>query len=314
MTESAQVLTREYAYWAGRFSGRDTSGREYELLLNRERQAGSEPVVGRMEGETVAVETDGLPARLLSALHAISVSGPLHLYAGRDHDHQAVFLNLECPASWHVLVQGQPGSGKSDTIRNLVTSLALNARQSQIQIMGVDIGGRELGLLESFPHMLTDLASDIPFSMRLLAWLDEEVTSRIRSGNSWPQLVLVIDDLERLLVDNQSAVRDIIFRLLVNGRHAGLHIIAALNHSLGTLLGTRAWKLNPAKLKMPDKKQGRSSAGVQARNVHIVRRGRREYCEAPWMSANDMNIAVRLMNAGWRINRDKGGTTQHVLQ
>jgi len=256
---------------------------------------------------------DIISARLLSALHTIKVPQALSIYAGRTPQQQPLFLNLENQASWHVLIQGKDGAVKSDCLRSLVTALVFAVRQSRVQLVGIDPGGRELGMMEAFPHMLTDLASDMEFVMRLFVWLDDELQRRVRTGTDWPHIVLVINDLDRILQEGGRELSDICFRLLVNGRHAGLHMLATTTRSFSALFGLRGWRLKPTEIQLLPEQSFCDEQTVEARNVHIVRRGHRVRCEIPWMSANDMNIAVRLMHSGWRLRREFARVQEHVL-
>ncbi|MCA4132267.1 FtsK/SpoIIIE domain-containing protein [Arthrobacter sp. M4] len=155
----------------------------------------------------------------------------------------------------HLLVAGTTGSGKSELLRTLVSSLALGYSPDTVNFLFVDFkGGSGLGPLSKLPHcvgLLTDL--DAGGLARSLASLRAEVKRReaafaeagtqdlraYRHGMTadrapLPHLVLVVDEF-RMLVDEAPAALGELMRIAAIGRSLGIHLVMATQRPQGAL-------------------------------------------------------------------------------
>ncbi|MFJ5954978.1 FtsK/SpoIIIE domain-containing protein [Paenarthrobacter sp. NPDC092416] len=161
-------------------------------------------------------------------------------------------LRLDGP---HLLVAGTTGSGKSELLRTLVTSLALSHSPDTITFMFIDFkGGSGLQPLAGLPHcvgFLTDLGSHqldrALVSLRGEVRRREEIfaasgsadlasyrRSSTPSDEVIPHLALVIDEF-RMLVDEAPAALRELMRLAAIGRSLGIHLIMATQRPQGAL-------------------------------------------------------------------------------
>ncbi len=157
----------------------------------------------------------------------------------------------------HALVAGTTGSGKSELLQTLVTSLALVNRPDELSFVLVDYkGGAAFQGCTALPHVLgvvTDL--DDHLAARALTSLQAELTRRERvlsaagvpdvaayqrlidSGavtTRLPRLVLVIDEF-RVLANELPEFVDGLVRLAAVGRSLGVHLVLATQRPAGVV-------------------------------------------------------------------------------
>ncbi len=164
-------------------------------------------------------------------------------------------IDLACDGP-HLLVGGTTGSGKSELLRTLVTSLALECSPEDMTFVLVDYkGGSAFGECADLPHtvgLVTNL--DEGLARRALISLGAEITRREgllaasgardfadhrrRVGNSpnrgLPRLVIVIDEF-RLLADELPDFVDGVVSLAAVGRSLGVHLVLATQRPAGAI-------------------------------------------------------------------------------
>ena len=155
----------------------------------------------------------------------------------------------------HVLVGGTTGSGKSEFLCTLVTSLAVSAPPEELTFVLVDFkGGAAFSPCAALPHvvgLVTDL--DEHLVDRALSSLRAELRRRERlfarvgardladhrrlcgpDDEPVPRLVVVIDEL-RALVDEVPHFVSGLVRLAALGRSLGVHLVLATQRPSGAL-------------------------------------------------------------------------------
>lgn len=155
----------------------------------------------------------------------------------------------------HVLIGGTTGSGKSEFLRTLVTSLALSCPPEDLTFVLVDFkGGAAFGPCAALPHvvgLVTDL--DEHLVSRALRSLGAELRRRERifatvgasdlegyrraqghGTESVPRLVIVIDELKALVDEVPDFISGLV-RLAALGRSLGVHLVLATQRPSGAL-------------------------------------------------------------------------------
>ena len=155
----------------------------------------------------------------------------------------------------HVLIGGTTGSGKSEFLRTLVTSLALACPPEDLTFVLVDFkGGAAFGPCASLPHvvgLVTDL--DEHLVSRALRSLGAELRRRERifatvgasdlegyhrahgpGTESVPRLVIVIDELKALVDEVPDFISGLV-RLAALGRSLGVHLVLATQRPSGAV-------------------------------------------------------------------------------
>ncbi|UVJ38320.1 FtsK/SpoIIIE domain-containing protein [Arthrobacter sp. CJ23] len=155
----------------------------------------------------------------------------------------------------HLLVAGTTGSGKSEFLRTLVTSLSLSHAPDRVNFLFVDFkGGSGLGPFIGLPHcvgLLTDLnqhALDRTLmSLRAEVRRREELLARAKTQDltayrqlaspslpTLPHLLVVVDEF-RMLVEEAPAALAELMRVAAIGRSLGIHLVMATQRPQGAL-------------------------------------------------------------------------------
>ncbi|NVM97493.1 FtsK/SpoIIIE domain-containing protein [Arthrobacter sp. SDTb3-6] len=190
-----------------------------------------------------------------------SAGGPLRpVPVGRSAAGQEMFSFAQDGP--HLLVGGTTGSGKSEFLRTLAGSLALEHSPADLEFILVDFkGGAGLGALRKFPHtsaLVTDL--DGHGMDRVLASLRTEIHRRETllgaaeaanadsyrarraagsifgrsGGGGMAHLVIMVDEF-RVLVDQYPDAMGELMRIAAVGRSLGIHLVLATQRPQGAV-------------------------------------------------------------------------------
>lgn len=153
----------------------------------------------------------------------------------------------------HLLIAGSTGSGKSVAINEIITSILMNAKPSEVKMMLIDPKKVELGIYNGIPHLLSPVVSEPKKAARALNKVVAEMEHRydlfakhnqrkISTFNEYvkgmteeergdlkplPYIVVVVDELADLMMTVSNDVESAIIRLAQMGRAAGIHMILA---------------------------------------------------------------------------------------
>jgi S-DNA-T family DNA segregation ATPase FtsK/SpoIIIE len=164
----------------------------------------------------------------------------------------------------HALVAGTTGSGKSELLTTIITSLAVSHPPDRLQVLLVDYkGGTAFGPLGDLPHavgVLTDL--DAHLARRALASLNAELRRRERllaaagvcdldsyerlrpaPAEPLPRLVVVVDEFRVLSEELPDLVNGLV-RVAGTGRSLGVHLILATQRPAGVVTAEMRANLN----------------------------------------------------------------------
>lgn len=158
----------------------------------------------------------------------IKVAGdpPTHTaLLGLSHDGRPLMLFLPSPNVAHVLIAGMTGSGKTELLRTIVTSLALWGKRQEIAFFLVDPKRRKLAVLDRLPMVMESCGAE--GAVGLLERLVKEAERRDAEGYTSPRVYLVIDEVADLVLVGGRPVEAALIRLLQRGREAGFSVIAA---------------------------------------------------------------------------------------
>ncbi len=180
----------------------------------------------------------------------------LRVPIGVDADGESVLLDLKESAHGgmgpHGLVVGATGSGKSEMLRTLVSSLVIGHGPDRLALMLVDFkGGATFAAMEDIPHiagMITNLQDDLTLVDRMRDALYGEMQRRQeilkRAGNlpnvtsyqdridagedlePLPHLLVIVDEFSELLVAKPDFA-ELFVAIGRIGRSIGVHLLLA---------------------------------------------------------------------------------------
>ena len=138
-----------------------------------------------------------------------------------------------CRDGPHAVVVGTTGSGKSEFLRTMVTSLACRCSPEDLVFVLIDYkGGAAFDACVRFPHVvgvITDL--DEGLAARVLISLEAELRHRERQlriapNSRLPRLMVVVDELAALKEDVPDFIGSLV-TIAQRGRSLGLHLVVA---------------------------------------------------------------------------------------
>jgi len=236
---------------------------------------------------------------LLPLMRAIGPLAPLTAVVGATTTGKPLLLRLNKDSTWNIVISGPPQSGKSELLRTLLLSLALTSRRSQLQLLGVDIGGRELAVVEATPHALTDLATDEAFACEMILWLEEEAERRQHTGVKEPHLVLAVDDLPRLLSADSHPLAVRLERIAAIGPRTGVHFVVCATYADRQL--PPGWKKQATVTQADALDSAAANRGGAWQPVFRFHAGGRTTdATIALLGARDLDLAIDMLRSGWR--------------
>ena len=164
-------------------------------------------------------------------------------------------------AAGHVLVLGGPQSGKSTTLRTLITSLALTHTPREVQFYCLDFGGGTLAALDDLPHVsgvagrlatgavrrtVAEVWTLLAQRERLFAehGIDSIATyRRLRAAGRFPDqphgdVFLVVDGWQTLRNEFEG-LEDTVGDIAARGLSYGVHVVAAASRAFDLRMNMR---------------------------------------------------------------------------
>ena len=262
--------------------------------------------------EVPRVKTE--PVRLLPLCNRLALIPPYTAVLGVEENGTPLLVRLTAPDVAHILIAGTTGSGKTALARTLITSLAMHNRQSEVQLVLIDPKGRGFGPLAQLPHVLGEVACDVPSAMERLRWVMEEMERRDRHQLSRPLLVVAVDELADLLHVGGQPVEAMLTRLSQRGREAGIHLVACTQKPTAALIGG-AMKANfPVRLvgTVATKDEARYATGLADSGAEklegkgdflLVAKGEQVRFQAAWLGPHDLKQVLAALSTGGRATR-----------
>ena len=148
----------------------------------------------------------------------------------------------------HLLIAGTTGSGKSVCINSFILSVLYKASPDEVKLLMIDPKVVELEVYNGLPHLLVPVVTDPKKASGALGWAVTEMEKRyklfgeckvrdIKSYNEFaktheefspmPQILIVVDELNDLMMVAPGEVEDSICRLAQKARAAGMNLVIA---------------------------------------------------------------------------------------
>ena len=194
---------------------------------------------------------------------------------GLAEDGNTVFQNFASRDTPHLLVVGGQDAGKTVMLRSMAASLAINNRQSEIQLAAISplIANNERQRIQAaswlplnyLPHMLCDIAIRHTDIIDLLTFLGQEVAYREKHSFVDPCLVVFIDQADIVVSRGGRQCAEPILRLAQKGEDVGIHLVLSSQSIDSAPFSTQLMKEIPARL------IGRPLAGQTNQNLPAQR-------------------------------------------
>ncbi len=238
----------------------------------------------------------GKELRLLPLMHSLDGLQALQAVVGMEANGRPLLLDFTRKNTWGMFIAAPKGAGKSELLRAVLVSLALTSRRSEVNFIGIDLGGRELAILDALPHTLSAVATDASCAAELLLWICEEIEQRRFSGFNKPHLVLFIDDLNRLLRAAGEDGIGLLKTVIDDGQDAGVHVVAAYRPPLQSIESSLQHLPGLVKATAYPHDQGKGTTfdGRFTFKVGSVA----SLVEVAWLNVHDLDAAVRLAQNG----------------
>jgi DNA segregation ATPase FtsK/SpoIIIE-like protein len=233
--------------------------------------------------------------RMLPLLHSLRNIQPRTSLVGMQVDLRPLLIDWARAATWHAWINAPAGRGKSELLRSLMVSLALTSRSSEVQFLGIDLGGRELAIMEALPQSTYMLATEASYAIELLHWLLDEIDHRKRIGFSDPHLFLFVDAVMGLLNLLGPELDALLQDIALKGRQVGVHLIGASQPS--------AYEQLPGLQSLPGVVQifpARAELTEQVGRFIVQERRNPVPVDIAWLTVRDLDSAVDLARSGWR--------------
>lgn len=234
------------------------------------------------------------PLRLLPLLQAMEPLPANAAVLGMAESGRPMILRLDDPGTAHLLVWGQAEAGKSELLRTAALSACLGSRRSELRIVAIDVGGTELAVVQSAPHLLCELGANALQARDLIMWLSDVVSDRLVNGHKRPKILVLIDDLERIEPALTAPARSGLQGILARGGEVGVHLWCACRRPRPGW--AEVWKGGGG---VVEARPLSSKSGAGA-GLFQFRRGRRRLAvQVAWLSASDLSaVAARLRRPG----------------
>jgi DNA segregation ATPase FtsK/SpoIIIE-like protein len=252
--------------------------------------------------------TQNIPLLPLLLEHGAALTAILGLNVNGKHFR----LNFRDPRNWHLIVSGSADTGKSELLRTTILSLATSSSQSQLKFIGIDLEGREQMVIDALPHGLGELATDFEQALTLLHWVSDEMERREVYQIRYPDIVLVIDQLDQLFIRSsetsefESAAREadeILDGVIKMGRDVGFHLLATHSEDFQDLDRDSDLRFGVGRA-MARVNIDRKSEVIPGDFVFLVE-NEEHFVQVAWLPVSDLQELVSRISNGWRPSADR---------
>lgn len=161
---------------------------------------------------------------------------------GVDMQATPVGIRLDSPNVVHVLISGTTGCGKTELMRTMVLSLAIQYSSQFVKLLLVDPKGRAFAGLPDYDpkigrHLLGPVARGEEQAADALEYAVETMRERDLQGISTPAILVAVDEIVDL-IQAQPKAGELLQRLAQRGREAGIHVIAGTQKPAASVMST----------------------------------------------------------------------------
>lgn len=143
----------------------------------------------------------------------------------------------------HLLIGGSTGSGKSNFLNIIITSIITKASPEDVKLILIDPKVVEFDIYNELPHLLTSkVIVNMENAILVLEWVAEEIERRFELFSKsrckdiveynnliekLPYIVIIIDELADLMAFKKKELENIVVKIAQLSRAAGIHMVVA---------------------------------------------------------------------------------------
>jgi len=123
----------------------------------------------------------------------------------------------------NIIIGGATGSGKSNFIHTIISSLITRFTPNEMKILLIDMKRVEMGLYNGLPHLFTDFIVE---SKQAVYWLKKVFEEKKQSMSIHPYTLIVIDTHSDIMISPESnEFIQLILQVLKEGPDLGIYLI-----------------------------------------------------------------------------------------
>lgn len=256
-----------------------------------------------------------VPVRLLDVMAMSMDVGRETAVLGLSDNGVPVLLPLQA----HTLISGIDGAGKTSLLRTISMSLALANRQSQLQqviiapVFEHNNAYSDFKPLTALPHMSAHIAFRIEEASQLLAWLVDDMENRLRSGETSPSVILMIDHVVEIMDLGGEPIVEPITALLQRGEKAGIRLVLTTPSPDSDLLDTHLKASLSQRIvgRATDALQALSASGLENSEAEyllgqgdflLVQDDKYVYFQAAYMDDYDLHMSLKKLHRNSKVS------------
>lgn len=177
------------------------------------------------------------PVSLAELLTVYPRKGTGNFVLGLDSRHRLIQFDICDSRVGNVLISGVRGAGKTSLLRTVGASLALENRQSDVQLCIVElrerepikrIGGESLRSLGDLPHAIFPVIRTVEGGLGAIDFLTDELDYRRQRDIVDPLVVIIIDGVDQMLKRRERSLYRKLGYLLNHGPSSGYRLLLSV--------------------------------------------------------------------------------------
>ncbi len=158
----------------------------------------------------------------------------------------------------HLLIGGTSGSGKSNLLHRIVTTLSSQVSPNDLKFILIDSKQIELSIYNNIPHLLTQVINDSKKALMSLKWVIKEMERRfdlfqsenVRNIESYnqkgpkkdslndtlPYIMIFIDGLSDLMSEYPKEYGPIMNKLVQKSHLVGIHLVLSTSRAIKKII------------------------------------------------------------------------------
>jgi DNA segregation ATPase FtsK/SpoIIIE, S-DNA-T family len=196
---------------------------------------------------------------------------------GVSEDGAPLMLKLSSPEISHVLISGATGSGKTSLAQSMILSLCQFNKPAKLGLLVLDPKRRETDVFAEriFRHLLMPVARTADEVFDALVVACDLMDARKITPYPEPRVVVYADELADLCQNGGPEIQDMLTRIAMRGREAGIHLVVCTQKPSSKAIGSELKANLPMRLvgKVASVEDARMAAGRSGSGAEKLRGG-----------------------------------------